>query len=253
MLTGKKIAWILVGLFTAVTFSGAIINAFTSSFEEARTSAADDGRPRVNVTFTSDPTGATVRVGGVNHGRTPTRFSAVAGEPLNYEITADEPYDDYDLYETFRGTVTQTQDVAIDVWIDRTTAAEQAASRDAAAAAAAAREAAERTRRLANTDLIIEAWSWVREDRFQSMRYEGQVTNNRSSTLEFAQVFIEFYTGDGTFISSDWTYLDITSLLPGQRSTFTGYGSWNPAAQRASIYFVDWNRSRLNAVRRADM
>ena len=103
-----------------------------------------------------------------------------------------------------------------------------------------------------NVDVIVDGWNWTRNDRSQIIKYQGKVTNNRNSTLQFARIHMEFYTVKDEFISSDWTYLDITALLPGQSSTFTGYADWNPAAAYARYYFVDRYGNRLHSMTRKD-
>ena len=101
--------------------------------------------------------------------------------------------------------------------------------------------------------IIIEGWSWTREDRFQHMKFEGKVTNNTSRTLAFAKAFVEFYTAEGQFITSDYTYLDINNLLPGQSTTFTGYGNWNPSAEKATLNIVGSDNQPFFAIKREDI
>lgn len=216
---------------------------------------------QVTLTFTSDPSGAAVYIGGQRRGTTPLTLPATKGTTLTYRLTASEPYKAYNLYKPYQGTITPTKDEAVSVWLDRTTAAEQQAQKatyDAQQRAEAERQRqqkiaeAERQRQqeLASIDLIIEGWSWTRDDRYQQIKYEGKVTNNTHQTLGFVQAHVEFYTANDDFISSDYTYLDITALLPGQSSTFTGYASWNPAAKTASIVFVDRAGNMLHTMTR---
>lgn len=104
--------------------------------------------PHVDVTITSDPSGASVKVNGSQRGLTPVTFSAPMGAPLEYRVEADEPFDDYDLYVPYRGTVTPTEDVAIDVWLERTSAEQQAEQRTSRAEARAQAERAALQRQL---------------------------------------------------------------------------------------------------------
>lgn len=106
---------------------------------EAETPGASTSRTtrQVEVTIASDPSGATVIANGAPRGATPVTFSAPAGAPLEYRVEADEPFDDYDLYVPYRGSVTPAEDVAINVWLDRTSAEQQAEQRAARAEARA--------------------------------------------------------------------------------------------------------------------
>lgn len=108
---------------------------------------------RVNVTVTSDPPGARVTANGVPHGVTPATFETPVGLRLDYRVEAEEPYDEYDLYMPYRGSITPTEDVAIDVWLERTTAEQQAEQRTARA------EAKERER-LAALQSELDSSSW---------------------------------------------------------------------------------------------
>ena len=97
----------------------------------------------VNLTFTSDPTGADVFVGQYKVGTTPYTTQREAGEPFEYTIRMDDPHGKYDLYEPYADTVTPEGDMTVDVWLDRTTPEEQAVQRqqyEEAQAQAAARD-----------------------------------------------------------------------------------------------------------------
>lgn len=205
---------------------------------------------QVTVSFTSDPSGARVYVNDRQKGTTPLQVEVAKGQTLTYVVEAKEPYASYNLYKPYQGTLTPTKDEAVSVWLDRTTSKEQQVQKAAYEAQQRAAAARRRQQRLANVDLIIEGWNWNRNDSARLIKYQGKVTNNTEHTLRFAQVYWELYTKDGQFISSDSTYLDVTALLPGQSSTFTGYAEWNPAAEQANAYFVDREGNRLNAMTR---
>lgn len=108
------------------------------------------GRP-VNVTITSDPPDATVTFSHRSVGRTPVTVQVDAERSYSYSVVADEPYEDYRLYKAFNGNLTATDTTTVSVWIDRTTAEEQAAARKAAEdtrrAAQEARRAQEQARK----------------------------------------------------------------------------------------------------------
>ena len=206
---------------------------------------------QVTVSFTSDPSGARVYVDDSQRGTTPLKLEVAKGKAITYVVEAKEPYPSYNLYKPYQATLTPAKDEAVSVWLDRTTATEQ--QRQKAAYQAQQRADAERRRqqKLAGVDLIIEGWNWSRDDRYHQITYQGKVTNNTNHTLRFVKVYMEFYTSEsGEFISSDYTYLDITSLLPGQSSTYKGYADWNPAATYARSYFADREGNRLNTMTR---
>ena len=216
--------------------------------------------PKASVTFTSDPEGAKLIISNSYKGKTPVTVPVPINQEVAYRLEPAEPYADYDLYKPYNGKLNVSGEDAINVWIDRTTTEEQQAQQvhreqeqQEAEAKKLAREEAVRLEKLSQTQLIIEGFSWTRDDDYQSMIYEGKVTNNTDTTLQYAKVSAEFYTKDKQFISSDWTYLDITSLLPGQSSTFKGYANWNPAADTAQINFVDRKNAYLISTLRENL
>lgn len=93
-----------------------------------------------NITITSDPEGASVTFANKTVGATPIIVQVDAGTQYHYNLTAQEPYADYNLYKPFSGSITATEDTTISVWIDRTTAEDQAAQRAAVEEARRARE-----------------------------------------------------------------------------------------------------------------
>lgn len=131
----------IAGVIAAFAVTAWLELAPTAQGEPTRESGARTA-PHVDVTITSDPSGAAVITNGAPRGSTPVTFSARIGVPLEYRVEADEPFDDYDLYVPYRGTVTPTEDVAIDVWLERTSAEQQAEQH---ASRAEARAQAERT------------------------------------------------------------------------------------------------------------
>ncbi len=63
------------------------------------------------------------------------------------------------------------------------------------------------------------------------------MTNQSAITLEYVMAQVEFYTVDNTFITADDSYVDYTTLLPGQSSPFKVYTDENPAIATAKVYF----------------
>ncbi|MEX2541789.1 MAG: FxLYD domain-containing protein [Trueperaceae bacterium] len=220
------------------------------------------GRQYAEVRVATDPENAAVFVDGKTVGRTPTTVTVVRAQATPYRVMADEPYDDYDLYKPFEGVLNVTSErESISVWLERTTAEEQAAQRQRAeeerrrAAEAAeqrrreAEQAAQR-RRIANAVFIIENWSWGRS--YDNYIVEGQVTNNTDAVIRHAKALIEFYDSAGTFLSSDWTYLDFTTLAPRQSTPFKAYADYNPLYKSARLHILVDNRP-MTTIRRQEI
>ncbi len=108
----------------------------------------------IRIEIITDPAGASLSVDGKYYGRTPMALYAWAGQPFNYRVEVEEFGGDYKLYKPFSGSFTPTESASISVWIERTTAEEQAAQLQAAenrrreAQAAADKAAQERERRI---------------------------------------------------------------------------------------------------------
>jgi PEGA domain len=79
----------------------------------------------VTINFTSDPSGAAVKIDGVHRGQTPVDIEVEKGKVINYTIEPEEPYKEYSLYKPYSGTFSAKKDEAIDIWVERTTAEEQ--------------------------------------------------------------------------------------------------------------------------------
>lgn len=119
---GKANAFVLVAVVLAFAVGGSVL------VRDYFPSAAHD---TVTVTIESDPSGAEVVANGRSYGPTPVTIAAVKDETVTYVVKPDEPYETYDLYKEYVGTVVADRDRALKVWIPRTTAAEQAAQRAA--------------------------------------------------------------------------------------------------------------------------
>src|SRR6185503_9548309 len=83
--------------------------------------------------------------------------------------------------------------------------------------------------------LMLIDWSWRHE--FNHAIVEGQVKNISPESLKTVQALVEFYTGDDKFITSDSSFIEYTTLLPGQTSPFKVYANWNPEMKSAKIDF----------------
>lgn len=119
-----------MGRIAGLVILGVLSLPFLQGFFEARGEARYEALPKVDVTFTSDPTGAHLWIDGLSKGQTPITVDLPQNQEVEYELIATEPYDDYDLYKGFSGTVTPAKDEAVSVWLERTTAEEQAAQRE---------------------------------------------------------------------------------------------------------------------------
>lgn len=255
MKPGKLLGWIFgIGILAAVIIPN--INTTTSQQPASAPSAplaqlTTPEATQVSVEITSDPTDAQVEMLGQYRGRTPLTLSLDAGRTYSYVVTARETFPDYKLYKPYSGSLTATEPVSISVWIERTSAEEQAAQRRATEAARAVEQAADCRRRLANVSLIIEDWNWTRSYGYAIA--EGRVTNSTNSTLRNIMAVVEYETSSGQFITSDDSLLDYQDLLPGQTTPFQVYTNLNPAMSSASLSFREMFGGRVAAARRADL
>lgn len=86
-------------------------------------------------------------------------------------------------------------------------------------------------------ELELGDWRWGQSGAGAYALVEGQVTNVSGRPLKYVLALAEFYTGDGTFITSDNALIDYNPILPGQTSPFKVYATWNPAMQSANLSF----------------
>jgi hypothetical protein len=86
-------------------------------------------------------------------------------------------------------------------------------------------------------DLGLHNWRWEYHTQYH-VKYTGKVTNTGGRTLRYVKAYVECSDKSGNYIDSDWTYIDIHALLPGQSSTFTGYMNQNPAFAGCFIQFT---------------
>jgi hypothetical protein len=115
-----------------------------SSIDAAPTGSPRPTGPTVDVEFISDPPDAVLNIEGQARGRTPITVSVPAERLVQYNLLAREPYGDYNLYKPFNGTLEVSEPTSVSVWIDRTTAEEQAAQIRAAQERRKAAEQAQR-------------------------------------------------------------------------------------------------------------
>ena len=87
---------------------------------------------------------------------------------------------------------------------------------------------------------------------YNTITWTGRVKNAWNQRLEYVKAHLECVTATGEFVTSDYTYLDFTTLLPGQTSPFTGYANWNPAIKSCSIRFSRGFGNELIATTTAD-
>jgi PEGA domain len=97
----------------------------TSCKSRLQTSNSVTNIQTINVTVTSDPTGAEVIVEDVSKGFTPITLSIPQNTVTAYSVRVIEPYDDYNLYKSYDGIFNLSKDETVSVWIERTSAEEQ--------------------------------------------------------------------------------------------------------------------------------
>ena len=126
LLGGLLLMVLALGLYgvTASSFVGARADAETAARAEE-----EAAKPKVAVSFTSDPLGATLFIGGVPKGQTPLTVQVNKGEVLDYKLVAKEADAEFDQYEPYSGAFLPTKDKALSVWLERTSAEEQRARR----------------------------------------------------------------------------------------------------------------------------
>lgn len=249
----KKAIWsILVLIVVAIGISLFVRTDGTSAGLQAQANTKPKSE-LVSIAISSDPTDAIVTIDGRVRGRTPATVELEVGKTYQYQLRAVEPYTDYNLFRTFSSSLTPSQDTAISVWIDRTTAEEQALQRKQAEEARKKAEQERCQRQLASVALIIEDSSWYRERYGSYVTAEGRVTNNTAVTINYAKVLIEYYTDNLTFVTSDWSYLELTALLPGQSTPYKIMTRENPAMARASVRFIDRSGSELASQARSKL
>ncbi len=102
---------------------------------------------------------------------------------------------------------------------------------------------AEEYSRRSGAELRLDAWNWGTE--YGIAKAEGQVTNVSGRTLENVEVLVTFTTSSGEFISSDHSFLQYTTLLPGQSSPWKVMANENPAMSKASVEFKTLDGERI--------
>lgn len=191
--------------------------------------------PTVDLTFTSDPEGAVLYINGEQAGLTPTTVSLPEGEYAAYRIVADEPYDDYDLYEPYGASFTPTKDEAISVWLERTTAEEQATQREQAEQARREREEAQR-RAEAEREAELEAQRlYYRIDTNCARGADLTYTNHNGDTTQQGNQgsgwYYYFHPSDGQYMylsaqnQCDYGYITVKFVQNGitiRENTSTG-------------------------------
>lgn len=207
----------------------------------------------IQVEVTSDPSGARVLVAGVHQGNTPVTINVRPNTATPYRVEAVEPYGDYDLYKPFVGTLNLSESTSVSVWLDRTTDIEQASMRLQRETARQAAAEAQCRARLANTALIVENWGWSWTASRRYVTAEGRITNVSGQRIESIRALVEYFTTDGTFITSDYSYVEIRPLLAGQATPFSVMTNGNPAMARASIRFLDRSNRVLGTILRSDL
>ena len=66
---------------------------------------------------------------------------------------------------------------------------------------------------------------------------EGEVKNLTTRRLENVMAVAQWYTSEGTFITSDDALIDFNPILPGQTSPFKTFSTANPAMDNCTLSF----------------
>lgn len=214
--------------------------------------APNEANGGIRVEIITDPAGASLSVDGKYYGKTPMALYAWAGQAFNYRVEVEEFGGDYKLYKPFSGSFTPTEPASISVWIERTTAEEQAAQARAAQQARDRAAAEQCRRRISQAVLIVEDWHWARTRGGGYVEAEGRVTNNTTSILRSMQAMVEYETASGQFITSDCSTIDLRDLLPGQSSPFSVLTDYNPAMARARLRFREFFGATVPTINRED-
>lgn len=104
------------------TSSASVSTAKTESTKQSNSEQEAKQPALVNITFTSDPVGATLTVNGQQLGVTPIRVQVQRDKEFNYEVSISDDHPEFFLYKTYRGKFLPKENRDISVWIDRTTA-----------------------------------------------------------------------------------------------------------------------------------
>ena len=98
--------------------------------------------------------------------------------------------------------------------------------------------------------LEIDGWNW-HVNQINTIEWQGRVKNTHNERIGYLKAHIDCTDANGQFVSSDWTYVEFTTLLPGQTTTFKGYLDWNPAIESCALYFSEGSH-RVAAVLKGD-
>ena len=66
---------------------------------------------------------------------------------------------------------------------------------------------------------------------------DGMVRNNTNMRLENVMAVTNWYTSEGTFISSHYASIDYNPVMPGQESPFQTIGTHNPQMSKCKLSF----------------
>ena len=98
----------------------------------------------------------------------------------------------------------------------------------------------------ATCDLEVTSWGWHYSSSGSYMIAEGEVENLTGRRLERVKFVVSYYDENDNFVTSGKGYLEYKTLMPGQRSPFKGYSSYNPAAKSARLELVDDRGKKIN-------
>ena len=94
----------------------------------------------------------------------------------------------------------------------------------------------QKEKEMESSDLHLLHWSWKKDHDYAIVN--GQVKNLTNQKIIHAKAEVTWYDKNDKMITYDFTYLDLTTLMPGQTSNFKIMERWNPAMNTANLRFT---------------
>lgn len=85
--------------------------------------------------------------------------------------------------------------------------------------------------------LLLHKWRFTSKESSRICTVEGEVSNVSDEPIQALQVVVTYRTKDGSFITSDFSYVEFLPLMPGQKSPWKVMSRWNPEMETASVRF----------------
>ena len=85
--------------------------------------------------------------------------------------------------------------------------------------------------------LELGEWDWQRTANGDYVEARGQVTNISGERIKDVVVMVSFFRGDGAFVASGDSLIDLNPILPGQTSTWSILERHNSSMATARVEF----------------